>query len=149
MRAVDQIIDQGVMWNVPAESWQELTLGVGQRLIELGLCDERYPDALVQNVVTNGPYLVIAPGLALLHARPDEGATTNGLVMGTSAHPIEFGHSTNDPVTLFIGLTATGDMEHLDMLQEVAQMLAAPGALDGLRSATSESDFVAKLRALA
>jgi PTS system ascorbate-specific IIA component len=69
--------------------------------------------------------------------------------MGTSAHPIEFGHSTNDPVTLFIGLTATGDMEHLDMLQEVAQMLAAPGALDGLRSATSESDFVAKLRALA
>jgi mannitol/fructose-specific phosphotransferase system IIA component (Ntr-type) len=40
-------------------------------------------------------------------------------------------------------------MEHLDMLQEVAQMLAAPGALDGLRSATSESDFVAKLRALA
>lgn len=145
---VKQIEQHGIRWGIAADDWRDLTRKVGAVLVDLGLATDRYTDAMVENVERNGPYLVIAPGVALLHARPDEGALANAVVVGTADPAIAFGHSSNDPVWLVLALTATGDLEHTDLLQGVALMLAQDGALDRLRTAQDVGAFTAELRSL-
>lgn len=142
---VQQILREGIVFGVLAGSWEELTTKVGQAMEARGMSTSEYTMAMVDNVKTNGPYLVIAPGTALLHARPDQGALRNGLLMGTATPPVEFGHSSNDPVSLFLALSATGDMDHVEILQAVAMLLAQPGALVRLQQAASEEEFLAVL----
>lgn len=145
---VDQIEQHGIRWGLAAADWRALTRQVGQMLVEEHLAEAAYTEAMVANVERNGPYLVIAPGVVLLHARPDEGALANAVVVGTATPPVKFGHSSNDPVWLVLALTATGDLEHTTLLQGVALMLAQDGALDRLRAAPDAAAFTAELRAL-
>ena len=42
----------------------------------------------------HGPYIVIAPGLALAHARPGPEVLADGLAVVTLAEPVPFGHRT-------------------------------------------------------
>lgn len=145
---VDRIQRHGIHWGLAATDWRDLTRQVGQVLVNEKLADPAYTEAMVTNVEKNGPYLVIAPGVALLHARPDEGALDNAVVVATAEPPVKFGHSSNDPVWLVLALTATGDLEHTSLLQGIALMLAQPGGLDRLRAASDLATFTAVLRDL-
>jgi PTS system ascorbate-specific IIA component len=51
-----------------------------------------------------GPYAVIAPGIALLHARPDDGVLAPCLALITLSRAVEFGSEQNDPVDLVFAL---------------------------------------------
>lgn len=148
MSVVDRVLEHGIQWRVRAADWRELTVRFGEVLVREGLAEPAYTDAMVTNIESNGPYLVIAPGVALLHARPEDGALANAVVVGTAETPVEFGHSVNDPVWLVITLTATGDLEHTELLQGVALMLAQPGALDRLHAAATPDEFTQELRLL-
>lgn len=145
---IEQVQVNGIHWGLDADDWHDLNRKVGQILVEAGLAEPRYVEGMITNIEKNGPYLVIAPGVALLHARPDEGALANGIVMATIKTPVTSGHSSNDPVWLALGLTATGDLDHVNLLRDIALMLAQEGALEGLRQAATEDEFILRLRAL-
>lgn len=145
---VEQILNEGILFGVESNDWRDLTIKVGDEMEKLGMSTSEYTQAMIENVEKNGPYLVIAPGVALLHARPDAGCLRNGILMGTAVPPVEFGHSVNDPVNLFLGLSATGDMDHVQLLQSVAMLLGSEGALTRLSAAASEEEFIEVLREL-
>ncbi len=79
-----------------------------------------------------GTYAVIAPGIVLLHARPEDGVLKPGLAMVTLSTPVNFGHTENDPVDLVFALAATDKTSHLQGLQELAQLLSDGEVLKGL-----------------
>jgi PTS system ascorbate-specific IIA component len=54
-----------------------------------------------------GAYVVIAPGLALAHARPGADVRREGLAVVTLAEAVPFGHPHNDPVRVVIGLAVS------------------------------------------
>ena len=56
-----------------ANSWQEAIRLGGKLLVDNGDVTETYVQALIQTIEDNGPYFVIAPGLALAHAAPKFG----------------------------------------------------------------------------
>lgn len=145
---VEQLLHNGVLFGVAADDWRDLTRQYGEALTERGFATAAYSAAMIANVEENGPYLVIAPGVALLHARPEDGTLQNAVVVGTAEPPIAFGHSTNDPVWLVLALSATGDLEHTRLLRGIAMMLAQEGALDRLRRASTEEAFIAELELL-
>ena len=145
---VEEILAEGVLFGVNATDWRDLTNQVGAYMEKQGLSNSGYTAAMIENVETNGPYLVIAPGTALLHARPESGCLRNGIVIGTCEPPVEFGHSVNDPVSLFLGLSATGNMEHVALLQAVALLLSKKDALQALASAADREHFIEVLRGL-
>lgn len=96
----------------------------GQLLVNAGAAKPSYVDAMIENVVVNGTYIVIAPGIAMPHARPETGAKRIGFSLVTLAEPVKFGHPTNDPVKLVIGLCAINHQTHLKALAELVGMLA-------------------------
>ncbi len=57
-----------------AASAEEAILAAGNALRDGGACSEEYVQAMLANYREFGPYFVIAPGLAMPHARPEQGA---------------------------------------------------------------------------
>lgn len=69
---------QAVRLGVHAVDWRDAVRQAGCTLVETGAASDRYVDAIVAAVEELGPYIVLAPGIAIAHARPDDGATAVG-----------------------------------------------------------------------
>jgi mannitol/fructose-specific phosphotransferase system IIA component (Ntr-type) len=108
---------------------------VGRLLVESEAVEPRYIEAMKRVLREMGPYAVIAPGIVLLHARPEDGVRRPCLAMITLATPVPFGHSQNDPVDLVFALGAVDKKAHVAALQDLARLLMDPSTLDRFRSA--------------
>ena len=71
-----------------------------------------------------GPYIVIAPGIALAHSRPSPAVLRAGISLVTLLEPVAFGHRENDPVRLVIGLAAVDEEGHITALSTLAEFLS-------------------------
>ena len=96
----------------------------GELLVASGRVTPEYTTAMVEVLETHGPYFVIAPGIALAHAKPSDAVISTGLSLVTLAEPIEFGNAANDPVKLVIGLCAVDHDAHIEMLAELSGLLS-------------------------
>lgn len=96
----------------------------GDLLVASGRATPDYTTAMVEVLDTHGPYFVIAPGIALAHAKPADSVLSTGLSLVTLAEPIVFGNAANDPVKLVIGLCAIDHDSHLEMLAELSSLLS-------------------------
>lgn len=95
----------------------------GSLLVKAGYATEGYVDAMVEGYESVGPYIVLAPGIAIPHARPENGALVTGFSLVRLKEPIKFGHDKNDPVQLVCAITGVGNNGHIEMLQKIATIL--------------------------
>ncbi|HXG39364.1 MAG TPA: PTS sugar transporter subunit IIA [Candidatus Limnocylindrales bacterium] len=109
---------------VTARDWREAVRASGDALVASGATDDAYTDAMIATVEQLGPYIVIAPGIALAHARPSPAVHRPAISLVTLRDPVAFGHRTNDPVELVVGLAAPDDAGHVTALATLAEFLA-------------------------
>lgn len=110
--------------NFEAESRDEAVKESGRLLVENGLAKSDYITGMLDNVEENGTYIVIAPGIAMPHARPETGSLDIGLSIVTLKEAVTFGHPKNDPVKIVIGLCAVDHQSHLKALAELVGILS-------------------------
>ncbi|WP_235333776.1 BglG family transcription antiterminator [Pelosinus fermentans] len=108
---------------VKAKSWEEVIYAGGKLLEDRGLIEHCYVDAMVNTVKKMGAYIVIAKGIAMPHARPEDGAKKVGMALMTLKNPVNFGSKENDPVSVAIFLCAVDNTTHLKALAELMQLL--------------------------
>ena len=121
--------------NVAVNDWEAAAEEVGALLVNAGRIEPAYIEAMKSVLKEMGPYAVIAPGIVLLHARPEDGVLEPCLGLVTLSTPVEFGHSENDPVDLVFALGAQDKKAHINALQQLAKLLGDEQALAELRSA--------------
>lgn len=107
----------------------------GQLLVNSNFIKKEYIDATIETVRKYGPYIVIAPGIALSHSRPSENVIKTGVSLITLSKPICF-NSENDPVDIILTLAATNDSDHLGILQHLSCYLSEDDKLDYIRSSS-------------
>ncbi len=128
--------------NVEAADWESAVRAGGQLLLNAGKCRPDYIDAMVQTVRQFGPYMVLTPGLALAHARPEDGALEVGLSLITLKDPVEFGSEANDPVMLVIAFCAEDKERHTGLLKELASFLRKEKNQQLLINATTADEIL-------
>lgn len=109
----------------------------GRLLVASGRVELPYVDEMVQAVEDHGPYIVIAPGIALAHGRPSKLVLETGISLVTLAEPVVFGNEKNDPVRLVIGLAAFDHTAHLGMMRDLAAMLSDSEIVNSLLNAVT------------
>ena len=78
-RRGDLIDRAAIRLDVPAGDWREAVHYAGALLTSSGTTGESYTDAMIRVVEEHGPYIVITPGFALAHARPDDSVARTGM----------------------------------------------------------------------
>ncbi len=141
----EYITPELVAVQVEASDWESAIRTGGELLVNAGKCRASYVDAMVAAVNKLGPYMVLAPGIALAHARPEDGMLKVGLSIVNLATPVEFGTPANDPVFLVISFGGVDKEQHVTMLQELAEFLMNEENQKLLKTATSVEQVLAAL----
>lgn len=121
---------------VPAEDWRAAITAAGAALARSGAASESYAARMVAVIEEFGAYVVIAPGLALAHARPGKDVLHNGLSVVTLAEPVAFGHPHNDPVSVVVGLAVSTADQHVHFVAELANVFNNASVIPSLAKAT-------------
>lgn len=143
----DLLTERTVRVGVEAKDWQEVVDIAGRLLLEDGSIEPSYIDAMREVIQSLGPYVVIAPGVALLHGRPQHGVKRICMSLVVLKTPVKFGHPENDPVTLAFALGGVDERSHLDALAQLATLLSDEEAASRLRSARSVEEVLEVVRA--
>jgi PTS system ascorbate-specific IIA component len=106
------------------QSREEAIALAGRLLVASNRASELYVQSMLQAIEKFGPYIVIAPGIALAHGKPDSSVIQTGLSLLLLRQPIDFKHSQNDPVSLVFGLAAKDHESHLSLMAQLAEFLA-------------------------
>ena len=126
----DLLSEDNVSFRYPAETWEDVIRHGGQLMVDAGFTDPTYTEAMIDVVHDMGPYIVLAPGLAMPHARPEMGAKQVGAALVTLEKPIDFGSPENDPVSVAIFLCAPNKDEHIQLLTDIATLFEDEEFLD-------------------
>lgn len=126
----DLLSEDNVSFRYPAETWEDVIRHGGQLMVDAGFTDPTYTEAMIDVVRDMGPYIVLAPGLAMPHARPEMGAKQVGAALVTLEKPIDFASPENDPVSVAIFLCAPNKDEHIQLLTDIATLFEDEEFLD-------------------
>lgn len=129
---------------VTAADWRDAVRAACRPLVERGALEPRYEDRCISIVEEQGPYIVLAPGVALAHARPEDGVAQLALGVVALASPVAFGHPANDPVDVVFAFGSPDQESHLGLLAALSRRLVA-GLAEEVRAAPSDDKATALL----
>jgi PTS system ascorbate-specific IIA component len=132
--------DSAIQLGATASDWRAAVRLAGARLSDSGAARPGYADEMIRMIEDHCPYVVIAPGLALAHARPGPEVVTDGLSVVTLGTPVDFGHPHNDPVSVVLGLAVTDARAHLGSVAELANVFNDSTAIEELAAAETPDD---------
>jgi mannitol/fructose-specific phosphotransferase system IIA component (Ntr-type) len=128
--------------NLKVNDWQDAIRAAGRLLVEDQAAEPRFIEAMIQVAKDLGPYIVVAPGIALPHARPEDGVLKASMAMITLEPPIDFGNERNDPVYIVVALAAKDNEQHVEGLAEMAKVLGQPNLVEDLKHAQSRDELL-------
>jgi ascorbate PTS system EIIA or EIIAB component len=132
--------DTAVVLGAHVDDWRAAVREVGRALMRSGSTRSEYADRMIAVIEEFGAYVVVAPGLALAHARPGPDVRREGLAVVTLARPVSFGHPHNDPVRVVVGLAVSNAEEHVASVAKLANAFNDRGIVGRIARATSADE---------
>lgn len=123
-----------------AASWSEAITLAGNALERSGRTTTEYTSAMIAAFEELGPYMVIAPGIALAHARPSSQVLSTGLSLVVLDNAVEFGSERFDPVQIVFGLAATDHDGHIDLMAGLGELLLDETKVNMLLQSDNEDE---------
>ena len=103
-----------------AVDWQDAVRQAGRLLVEAGIAEEQYIDAMIEMVKEYGPYILVAPGIAMPHSHAYNGVKDNGISFLKLDEPVIFPGREDNGITLVIALAALDNSSHMSVMSGVA-----------------------------
>ncbi|GAA0370444.1 PTS sugar transporter subunit IIA [Bacillus horti] len=118
--------------------WKDAIRVAAQPLLDNGAIEAEYVQAMIRSVEELGPYIVIAPKIALPHARPEQGVKRMGMSLLTLKEAVPFSEKKEHEVQLIVVLAAVDDKSHLKALSQLSMLLSEGDNTDKLIKATDK-----------
>ena len=109
-------------------------------LLDKNYISENYIQAIKDSTINNGPYYILAPGVAMPHARPECGALKTGMSLTLLEQGVYF-PGNDEPIKLLIGLSAADADSHIGAIQALSELLCEEEILEQLLTASSEKQL--------
>jgi ascorbate PTS system EIIA or EIIAB component len=104
--------------------WEEAVKVAANPLLESGAIESSYIEAMITNIKTLGPYVVIGPEIAIPHARPELGVNEVGMSFLKLNQPVHFLNDEKYPVRLIFCIAAVDNTTHLKALSQLTKLLS-------------------------
>jgi PTS system ascorbate-specific IIA component len=146
MTPLPPLPDNAVVLGARPADWRAAVREVGRALVRSGATRAEYAERMIAVIEEFGAYVVIAPGLALAHARPGPDVRHEGLAIVTLATPVAFGHPHNDPVRVIVGLAVSSAEEHVASVARLANAFNDQRIVGRIARATTPAEVRELLR---
>jgi PTS system ascorbate-specific IIA component len=127
------------------KDWQQAVAFAVQPMIDAGAVEPRYLNAIYDMHREIGPYYVLGEGIAMPHARPEEGVISTALSLIIISEGVSFNSPDNDPVYVVFALAATDSHSHIEMIASLSQLFCEENAVEKLKNARSKQAVLAIL----
>ncbi|WP_144512838.1 PTS sugar transporter subunit IIA [Bacillus sp. FJAT-22090] len=134
------IEESAIRLNVVASDWEEAIRTCGEVLLETGKVERSYIDAMINTIKEFGPYILIAPGVALPHARPEDGVIKEGICVVLLKNEVAF--ELGKEMKVLIGLAARDKESHIGLLKRIAEVISEEETIELLKNAKKEEEIV-------
>ena len=101
--------------------WEDAIRKGAQLLLENKCIEPRYVDCIIKNIKESGPYVVLGDGMAMSHARPEDGVLKEGITLLKIKNGVDFDE--NNKIFLLFTLAAENNDNHQNLLEEIADLL--------------------------
>ncbi len=139
----DLLNESTIALDEAADDWEEAVQMGGRLLLEAGAVTQNYVDCMVRCVRKMGPYIVVCPGVAMPHARYEDGVHKVAVSFLRLKRPVVFdtGH---EPVSvdMFFSFSTTDEKSHLRMLQDLWRIFSDGQALARLKACSSRASVL-------
>ena len=126
-----ELIDENkILFIKKVNNWEEAIILSAKPLLDENYIEKEYIHKVISNVKELGPYIVIAPQIAISHARPENGVNRLGMSILIMEESVNFSKDKDRNVRIVITLAAPDNEKHLLALQQLSEMLM--GSLDEL-----------------
>lgn len=120
------------------KDWKEAIRIVSQPLLNSEVIKPEYIEAIFKTHEEMGPYYVLAPGIAMPHARPEQGSNDIGLSLLIIRDGVEFGSEDGDPVYIIIMLSAKDSDSHINVISSLSEFLDNDDEVEAVKSSSVE-----------
>ncbi|MEH0832016.1 PTS sugar transporter subunit IIA [Pectobacterium cacticida] len=124
------------------DDWRHAIALSCQPLLDNGAIEPGYVEAIYRSHEAIGPYYVVGPGIAMPHARPEDGVNRLAVSLTLIRNGVIFHSEENDPVYLLIVLAATDSNSHIDIISQLAQLFDTPDDVTALLQATEREQIL-------
>ena len=114
----------------------------GDLLFESGITTEIYTDEMIKSYKKLGAYMVISPGIAVPHARPNYGVLKTGISFIRLKTPIYFGNKENDPVKLIFCIAGATNDNHIEIIQSLSEILFDKKLMEKIINSKTKGEFL-------
>ncbi|MGL4428301.1 MAG: PTS mannitol transporter subunit IIA [Silvania sp.] len=140
MRLIDYFPEKSISIKQSAKDWQEAIDYSMASLLTHHFVNANYIQAIKDSTINNGPYYILAPGVAMPHARPECGALKTGMSLTLLKQEVQFVED-DESVKLLIGLSAADADSHIGAIQALSELLCEEETLVALLNAKSEKQL--------
>lgn len=123
-----------------AQDWKKAIEMVIRPLQRDGIVEERYLQAIYDNVSQNGDYFIVMPGFAMPHTRTENGALKSGLSFLKLRKPVVF--SSGQEVSYLMGIASKDADSHVDTLAELVDVLMDEKNVEKLEKANTAEELL-------
>ncbi|AEB30184.1 transcriptional regulator MtlR [Carnobacterium sp. 17-4] len=129
--------------------WQEAISIAADPLLKEGYINGNYINAMISMVKKMGAYIVLAPKVAVPHARPEEGVAKLGVSLLHLDQPVDFNmdseYDEDKEVKLIFILAAVDSTGHLKALKQLSKILEDEENITELIDATNARELFNKI----
>ncbi|MBF7017974.1 PTS sugar transporter subunit IIA [Staphylococcus durrellii] len=138
------IKEQSILLNKNAENWEEAVAIATEPLLKNGAIEKSYIDAIIHNTKQYGPYYLLMDGMAMPHARPEDGVNRDAFSLVTFNEPVSF--SDNKSASVFVVLAATSSDIHTGIaIPQIVSVFEIDNIINKLTSATTVDEILAHI----
>lgn len=109
--------------NIEAKTWEEAIYKAAEILEKDGVVKPSYKDAIIESTKKTGPYYVITKGVAMPHARPEDGVIKSGFCFLKLKEEVYFGSKENDPVKYIFMVAMENNEKHIEFIQLLSDLM--------------------------
>ncbi len=122
------------------ETWEQAIEKAAFPLLQAGYITQGYIEQMIENVKKWGPYIVVAPQVALPHAQSECGALKTGVSVMKLMNKVSF--SPDQEVQLLVVLSAEDGTTHMEVLSEIVDLLMDEQKMIKIFGAKSKEELV-------
>lgn len=141
LRLKDVLSEDMISLDQKAVDWQSSVRLAGTILEAAGAATEEYTEQMVACIDKLGPYIIVCPGVAMPHARVDDGARKVAVSFLRLKKGVTFS-AEHKPVDMIFAFSTVDEKSHLQIMQDLWELFTNEQIMKCLRQAKTKQEIL-------